>query len=171
MSLDNKGSHIPYRDSKLTRLLQNSLGGNSFTVLLATIRPDPEHYEEGLSTLQFANRVRNVNNQPRINTITKNEDEMKIKIKQLGIEITNLKTLLANMKDEGNKRFERILAELGIKGHFLADGRFQCDDGRILGYKYGEGGDGESGSEINQEGLAYNIIIFIILLFIYLFYC
>lgn len=159
MALDNKGAHIPYRDSKLTRLLQNSLGGNSFTVLLATIRPDVEHYEEGLSTLQFANRVRNVNNQPRINTITKNEDEMKIKIKQLGIEITNLRTMLANMKDEGNKRFERILAELGIKGHFLPDGRFQCDDGRILGYKYGEGGDGENGSEINQEGLAYILLL------------
>ena len=71
MALDpgSKGSHIPYRDSKLTRLLQNSLGGNSYTALLATLHPQEKHYEESLSTLQFANRCRNVRNQPRVNYI------------------------------------------------------------------------------------------------------
>ena len=47
--------HVPYRDSKLTRLLQNSLGGNSYTALLATLHPMAAHHSECLSTLQFAN--------------------------------------------------------------------------------------------------------------------
>ena len=58
MALDpaaNAG-HVPYRDSKLTRLLQNSLGGNSYTTVLATIHPVAHFAEECLSTLQFANR-------------------------------------------------------------------------------------------------------------------
>ena len=42
---------VPYRDSKLTRILQNSLGGNSYTTVLATVHPLGEHYEECLSTL------------------------------------------------------------------------------------------------------------------------
>jgi len=42
---------VPYRDSKLTRILQNSLGGNSYTTVLATVHPLDVHYEECLSTL------------------------------------------------------------------------------------------------------------------------
>lgn len=58
MALDptSVSAHVPYRDSKLTRLLQNSLGGNSWTALLATLNPTRSNYEECLSTLQFANR-------------------------------------------------------------------------------------------------------------------
>ena len=48
--MDSKIKHTPYRDSKLTRLLQNSLGGNAYTALLATIHPLHIHYEECLST-------------------------------------------------------------------------------------------------------------------------
>ncbi|KAI9992200.1 hypothetical protein PInf_017585 [Phytophthora infestans] len=71
MSLDPESgyNYIPYRDSKLTRLLQNSIGGNCFTTLIATIHPMKEHYEECLGTLQFANRCRSVQNQPRVNHI------------------------------------------------------------------------------------------------------
>ncbi|CAN0022263.1 unnamed protein product, partial [Discosporangium mesarthrocarpum] len=69
MALDPSAgqTHIPYRDSKLTRLLQNSLGGNSFTVVLATVHPISRFADECLSTLQFANRCRSVQNQPRVN--------------------------------------------------------------------------------------------------------
>lgn len=51
-----KGKHIPYRDSKLTRLLQDSLGGNTKTVMIAAIGPADYNYEETLSTLRYANR-------------------------------------------------------------------------------------------------------------------
>ncbi|RYG56459.1 hypothetical protein EON66_02860, partial [archaeon] len=53
---EGKTGHIPYRDSKLTRLLQHSLGGNSLTVMIATISPADDNLEETLSTLQYANR-------------------------------------------------------------------------------------------------------------------
>ena len=58
MALDPStvGTHVPYRDSKLTRVLQNSLGGNSYTSVMANIHPHPSFFEECLSTLQFANR-------------------------------------------------------------------------------------------------------------------
>ncbi len=59
LALANDGrqmNHIPYRDSKLTRILQNSLGGNSFTTLLTTINPSADNYEESLNALQFADR-------------------------------------------------------------------------------------------------------------------
>ncbi|KAH8553655.1 P-loop containing nucleoside triphosphate hydrolase protein, partial [Umbelopsis sp. PMI_123] len=57
-----KTSHIPYRDSKLTRLLQDSLGGNSQTLMLACISPADDDFVETLSTLKYANRARNIKN-------------------------------------------------------------------------------------------------------------
>jgi hypothetical protein len=57
-----ESAHVPFRDSKLTRVLQNSLGGNSYTTVLAAIHPHSMYYEECLSTLQFANRCRSVSN-------------------------------------------------------------------------------------------------------------
>ena len=60
-------THVPYSDSKLTRLLQNSLGGNCYTTLVATIHPVAKYSDESLSTLQFANRCRNVQNNPAVN--------------------------------------------------------------------------------------------------------
>ncbi|XP_037086600.1 LOW QUALITY PROTEIN: kinesin-like protein KIF21A [Pollicipes pollicipes] len=60
-------SHIPYRDSKLTRLLQDSLGGNSRTVMIACISPSDSDFMETLNTLKYANRTRNIKNRVTIN--------------------------------------------------------------------------------------------------------
>ena len=65
--VDAKSSHIPYRDSKLTRLLQNSLGGNAKTVMCANCGPADYNYDETLSTLRYANRAKNIKNKPKIN--------------------------------------------------------------------------------------------------------
>ncbi|KAL2458983.1 Kinesin-like protein FRA1 [Forsythia ovata] len=62
-----EGIHVPYRDSKLTRLLQDSLGGNSRTVMIACISPADINAEETLNTLKYANRARNIQNKPVIN--------------------------------------------------------------------------------------------------------
>ncbi|KAG9148122.1 hypothetical protein Leryth_003697 [Lithospermum erythrorhizon] len=62
-----EGNHVPYRDSKLTRLLQDSLGGNSKTVMIACISPADINAEETLNTLKYANRARNIQNKPVIN--------------------------------------------------------------------------------------------------------
>jgi hypothetical protein len=59
--------HVPYRDSKLTRMLQDSLGGNSRTLMIACISPADSNFEESLSTLKYANRARNIKNTPVIN--------------------------------------------------------------------------------------------------------
>ena len=65
--VDGKGQHIPYRDSKLTRLLQDSLGGNTKTVMIANLGPADYNYEESLTTLRYANRAKNIKNNPHIN--------------------------------------------------------------------------------------------------------
>ncbi|XP_004291081.1 PREDICTED: chromosome-associated kinesin KIF4A [Fragaria vesca subsp. vesca] len=62
-----EGLHVPYRDSKLTRLLQDSLGGNSRTVMIACISPADINAEETLNTLKYANRARNIQNKPIVN--------------------------------------------------------------------------------------------------------
>eukprot|EP00941_MAST-03F_sp_MAST-3F-sp1_P001705 g1705.t1 len=65
---DTKGrQHIPYRDSKLTRILEDSLGGNCKTTMMAMCSPALEAFQESLSTLKFANRAKNVKNVARVN--------------------------------------------------------------------------------------------------------
>lgn len=67
-ALTEKGrDHIPYRDSKLTYLLQDSLGGNAKTILIATASPSSLCYSETISTLKFAKRVKEIKNIPKIN--------------------------------------------------------------------------------------------------------
>jgi hypothetical protein len=65
--VDGKGNHIPYRDSKLTRLLQDSLGGNTKTIMIANISPSILNYDETLSTLKYASRAKYIQNAPIIN--------------------------------------------------------------------------------------------------------
>lgn len=60
-------AHIPYRDSKLTRVLEDSLGGNCKTTMMAMISPALEAMTETLSTLKFANRAKNIKNEAKIN--------------------------------------------------------------------------------------------------------
>ena len=82
---DKKGkSYIPYRDSKLTRLLQDSLGGNCKTTMIAMISPSQDSFSESLSTLYFAQRAKKIKNRPIINEdvnnralIRKYENELK----------------------------------------------------------------------------------------------
>ena len=60
-------SHIPYRDSKLTRLLEDSLGGNCKTTMMAMISPSSDAFGESLSTLKFATRAKKIKNEAKIN--------------------------------------------------------------------------------------------------------
>ncbi|XP_069862812.1 kinesin-like protein KIF16B isoform X2 [Dipodomys merriami] len=81
---------VPYRDSVLTWLLKDSLGGNSKTIMIATISPADVNYGETLSTLRYANRAKNIINKPTIN-----EDANVKLIRELRAEIARLKALLA----------------------------------------------------------------------------
>ncbi|XP_035992427.1 kinesin-like protein kif7 [Fundulus heteroclitus] len=62
-----KGSHIPYRDSKITRILKDSLGGNSKTLMIACISPSSSDFDESLNTLNYATRARNIQNRAMVN--------------------------------------------------------------------------------------------------------
>lgn len=84
--VDGKSTHVPYRDSKLTRLLQNSLGGNAKTVMVANIGPADYNYEETLSTLRYASHAKAIKNKPKIN-----EDPKDTMIREYQSEITRLK--------------------------------------------------------------------------------
>lgn len=58
--------HIPYRDSKLTKLLMDSLGGNALALMIACCSPSSQHVEETLSTLSYATRAKNIRNKPMV---------------------------------------------------------------------------------------------------------
>lgn len=88
--VDAKSTHIPYRDSKLTRLLQNSLGGNAKTVMCANCGPADYNYDETLSTLRYANRAKNIKNKPKIN-----EDPKDAMLREYQDQIRALKEQLA----------------------------------------------------------------------------
>jgi len=86
-------SHIPYRDSALTKLLKSSLGGNSLTLLVACIVPSDKYSFENTSTLKYAARASKVYNSPAIN-----EDPRDATIKKLKRQIWVLKEQLARVK-------------------------------------------------------------------------
>ncbi|XP_075376700.1 kinesin-like protein KIF17 isoform X2 [Mycteria americana] len=88
--VDGRCKHIPYRDSKLTRLLQDSLGGNTKTLMVACLSPADNNYDESLSTLRYANRAKNIKNKPCIN-----EDPKDALLREYQEEIKKLKAILA----------------------------------------------------------------------------
>ena len=93
---ENKGKHIPYRDSKLTRLLQDSLGGNTKTLMIAAISPADYNYDETLSTLRYANRAKNIKNKPKIN-----EDPKDAMLREFKEEIERLRQALQQQQSGG----------------------------------------------------------------------
>ncbi|XP_050458459.1 osmotic avoidance abnormal protein 3-like [Cataglyphis hispanica] len=83
------GRHVPYRDSKLTRLLRDSLGGNARTLMIACVSPSDIDAEETLSTLRYAARARCIKNKPIVN-----EDPKDALLRQYQLELQRLRKLL-----------------------------------------------------------------------------
>ncbi|KAA8497054.1 Kinesin-like protein KIN-4C [Porphyridium purpureum] len=104
--------HVPYRESKLTRLLQDSLGGNSRTVMIACISPASSNLEESLSTLRYASKARNIKNRP-----SQNQDEA-------GCSLQQLKRQLAEVRAENLRLREsaRLAARNDEPGGELSEG-------------------------------------------------
>uniref|UniRef100_A0A671M916 Kinesin-like protein KIF11 n=1 Tax=Sinocyclocheilus anshuiensis TaxID=1608454 RepID=A0A671M916_9TELE len=95
-ALVERGPHVPYRESKLTRILQDSLGGHTKTSIIATVSPASINLEETLSTLDYANRAKNIMNKPEVNQkLTK-----RTLIKEYTEEIERLKRDLAATRDK-----------------------------------------------------------------------
>lgn len=95
----SSNGHISYRDSKLTRLLQDSLGGNSVTLMLACVSPADYNIEETLSTLRYADRAKKIKNKP-----IKNEDSQQAEIAKLKNQIQELRVQLL----EGNQNVSSV---------------------------------------------------------------
>ncbi|XP_009274900.1 PREDICTED: kinesin-like protein KIF7 [Aptenodytes forsteri] len=80
-----KSSHIPYRDSKITRILKDSLGGNAQTVMIACVSPSSSDFDESLNTLNYASRAQNIQNKAIVNCRKETEhvEELHLQIKNL----------------------------------------------------------------------------------------
>merc|ERR1719487_1995852 len=94
--VDQKSTFVPYRDSKPTRLLQDSLGGNTKTVMCANVGPVDYNYDETLSTLRYAYRAKSIKNKPKIN-----EDPKDAMIREFQEEIARLKAKLSEQGGGG----------------------------------------------------------------------
>ncbi|XP_077067583.1 kinesin-like protein KIF21A isoform X6 [Siphateles boraxobius] len=100
-----RSTHVPYRDSKLTRLLQDSLGGNSRTMMIACISPSDQDFMETLNTLKYANRARNIKNR-----VVVNQDKASQQISALRTEIARLQMELMEYRTG-----KRMVGEDGLE--------------------------------------------------------
>ncbi|KAJ5098639.1 hypothetical protein N7532_005640 [Penicillium argentinense] len=101
LSSRQSGSHVSYRDSKLTRLLQDSLGGNAFTYMIACVTPAEFHLSETLNTVQYAQRARAIQSKPRIQQVAEEGDKHAL-IERLKAEVAFLRQQIRN--SEGSER-------------------------------------------------------------------
>ncbi|UJR31560.1 hypothetical protein I4U23_019047 [Adineta vaga] len=146
--VDGRSKHIPYRDSKLTRLLQDSLGGNTKTLMIAAISPAHDNYEETLSTLRYANRAKNIKNKPHINEDPR-DAQMRIlqeeinRLKQELLDVGNVnrdnqslpsdgKGFQVNYDEEIEREKERLRMEFECEAGEL---RRQCEDERLTNHE------------------------------------
>jgi len=97
-------TYVPYRDSKLTRLLKDSLGGNTKTTMIANIGPSKTNLDETMSTLRYANRAKDIKNKPKIN-----EDPKDSMIKTAQKEIERLRIQLE--ASGGRRKIEKRIIE------------------------------------------------------------
>ncbi|XP_069773442.1 stAR-related lipid transfer protein 9-like isoform X2 [Narcine bancroftii] len=110
--------YVPYRDSVLTWLLKDSLGGNSKTIMIATISPASTSYTETISTLRYAAHAKNIVNKPHVN-----EDANVKLIRELREEINRLKTMLRNLSPLSDENDEKdgSLTEMLLQNELKVD--------------------------------------------------
>lgn len=92
---------VPYRNSSLTRILQNALGGNSQTIMICALSPATDNYDETLSTLRYADRAKKIKNKPVVN-----ESETDKLIRELKAENERLRKLLEEKDSNPEKRIK-----------------------------------------------------------------
>ncbi|CAL8297877.1 unnamed protein product [Merluccius merluccius] len=115
-ALVEKRPHVPYRESKLTRILQDSLGGRTKTSIIATVSPSSSNLEETLSTLEYASRAKNIMNKPEVNQkLTK-----RTLIKEYTEEIERLKRDLAATRDKNgvylsSENYQSMVSRLSLQ--------------------------------------------------------
>lgn len=122
LSTRHSGTHISYRDSKLTRLLQDSLGGNAITYMIACVTPAEFHLSETLNTLHYAERARNIQSKPQIQQIM-DETEKQAIIDRLRAEVSFLRDQINHSDRRMNAPQERserqIEREIELENNLL----------------------------------------------------
>ncbi|XP_057465198.1 kinesin-like protein NACK1 [Actinidia eriantha] len=113
LSVGKRSGHIPYRDSKLTRILQHSLGGNARTAIICTLSPALSHVEQSRNTLFFATRAKEVTNNAQVNMVVSDKQL----VKHLQKEVARLEAVLrtpdpSNEKDQKIQQMEMEIEEL-----------------------------------------------------------
>ena len=108
LSSRHPGSHVSYRDSKLTRLLQDSLGGNAITYMIACVTPAEFHLSETLNTVQYAQRARAIQSKPQIQQISDDSDKQAV-IDRLRAEVAFLRQQIRSA--EGGDRRNGVMAD------------------------------------------------------------
>lgn len=121
--VESKGGHIPYRDSKLTRILQPALGGNSKTAIVCAMTPATTHCDESHSTLRFASRAKRVVNKAMVNEVINGATNAMVKRQQR--EIAALKARLeaegcSKVDDKAIEALRRRLAEADREKQLMA---------------------------------------------------
>ncbi|XP_004508037.1 kinesin-like protein NACK2 isoform X2 [Cicer arietinum] len=106
-----KHGHVPYRDSKLTRILQSSLGGNARTAIICTISPALSHVEQTRNTLSFATSAKEVVNTARVNMVVSE----KARVRELQKEVARLEEELRNPEMSAHACLRSLLAEKELK--------------------------------------------------------
>ncbi|KAG0000248.1 kinesin motor protein cin8 [Entomortierella chlamydospora] len=127
-SLVERSQHIPYRESKLTRLLEDSLGGKTKTCIIATISPARSCLEETISTLNYANRAKNIKNTPEINQ----KMSKKTLIKEYLLEIDRLKADLNATREKNgvfmtHESYQALLDENSSNKDLVGETQKQVD--------------------------------------------
>ncbi len=175
---ENKTNYIPYRDSKLTRLLSQALGGNSLTAMICTVSPAAQNYYQTLSTLRFASRAKIIKNKAALNEIIDEKSVLefyKSEVKRLQKELQNLKlnTSQNSIQDKEltnhelqqlMKTNETLTSELeALKQKYTSE----KDKNELmqknlnstlsnLANSRNPAGDNENSSNINESGNIYN---------------
>lgn len=110
LSSRQAGSHVSYRDSKLTRLLQDSLGGNAITYMIACVTPAEFHLSETLNTVQYAQRARAIQSKPEIQQVSDDSDKQAV-IDRLRAEVSFLRDQISS-SERGDRRGDASLEKL-----------------------------------------------------------
>ncbi|TYG60556.1 hypothetical protein ES288_D07G078100v1 [Gossypium darwinii] len=113
LSVGKRSGHIPYRDSKLTRILQHSLGGNARTAIICTLSPALIHFEQSRNTLFFATRAKEVTNNAQVNMVVSDKQLVKHLQKEVARLEAELRTPdLSREKDLKIQQMEMEIEEL-----------------------------------------------------------
>uniref|UniRef100_A0A2P2IG01 Kinesin-like protein n=1 Tax=Hirondellea gigas TaxID=1518452 RepID=A0A2P2IG01_9CRUS len=127
-----KGEYVPFRDSKLTRLLEDSLGGNSKTLMIACVSPASDNFKQTLDCMEYANRARNIKNRPVINRDPQSQemDKLRKRVKQLETALSrtaggDISELLKASSQDSNEIDSNIRQ---INAHLESENRKNIED-------------------------------------------